>query len=297
VCAQPGAHVDPDAPDPLQFNHCIVAIAWPGAHAPRTATVPGVTGKEWTFFDPTDAGTPLGSISTALGGTWGVIADPGEGLVRLPPATHSVLIHEVRGRLAANGDLRGELRLHGEGPEAEAMALAFGSLSDEQRLARARRFLDAKWPRATIDSCRFDPGRPAAPRGTIAIDFLLPGVARAAGRDLLFMPPLVTAWPGAPPRDSARTLPLLLGPVAVIEEHWEIELPSDLAPELRTPARWQGAIGEYSSACGGEIGRLTLDRRLDLRSGEIPAGQFAEARALWRTVYSGDRPSVLLDRR
>lgn len=296
VCTRHRWEVDPDSPDPFQFNHCIVAIAWPDGNPPGAATVQSRSGRRWTFFDPTDTNTPLGSISAQLGGTWGVIGDSAEGLVRLPEVTLSTVTREVRGRLADNGDLQGRITLWAEGPASAALLSAYGPLVPEERRNRAREWLSPRWPQAVLDSCWLAAmSRPE--RVGVEMGFRLPGLARPMGREWLVVPSLLSAWPTSPPRDTVRTTPVVLGDPAVTEERWDIELPAGLEPEQRPPARWRGAIADYSLTAGGTPGRLVLQRRLELHRHEALPGEYGEARAFWRAVYSGDRPTILLDRR
>ena len=87
-----------------------------------------------------------------------------------------------------------------------------------------------------------------------------------------------------------------LGDPGVVEERWTVELPPGLEPEQRAPVGWRGEPAEYSMSAGGTRGRLTLQRRLTLHARELPPARFAEARALWRAIYSGDHSSILVSR-
>jgi len=296
VCTRQRWEVDPGSPDPLQFNHCIVAIGWPDGNPPGAATVQGRSGRRWTFFDPTDTNTPLGSISAQLGGTWGVIGDSAEGLVRLPEVTLSMVTWEVRGHLTDNGDLQGRITLWAEGPASAALSSTYGPLVAEERRNRAREWLSPRWPQAVVDSCWLAAmSRPE--RAGVEMSVRLPRLAHLVGREWLVVPSLLSAWPTSPLRDTVRTTPVVLGDPAVTEEHWDIELPAGLEPEQRPPARWRGAIADYSFTAGGTAGRLILQRRLQLHRHEAPPGEYGEAQAFWRAVYSGDRPTIPLHRR
>lgn len=293
VKARRGSAVDPDSPDPLQFNHCIVAIAWPGAGAPAPATITGPSGRAWTIFDPTDAATPLGMISPWIGGTWGLIADAREGLVRLPAATGSTRSREIRARLDADGDLVGHATLRADGPAGGVLTYGLDAPTPEQRGARVAQMIQARWPRAQIDSCAVAIENHGA---TVEFAFTLPGAARPVGHALLFTPAFLSAWTDAPPRDSTRTLPLLLDAPETNRERWSIELPPGFTPEVRPATGWRGDFGAYTSASSGEPRSLVLERRLDLAQGEIAPARWPEASALWRAVWAGDHPAILLER-
>jgi len=130
----------------------------------------------------------------------------------------------------------------------------------------------------------------------VNLDFHLPAVARPIGKDWLVAPTLFTAWQQPAPRDTSRTLPLILGDPGVVEENWDIVLPADLEPEQRIPVSSKSELADYSMLAGGTPGHVFLQRRLDLRVRELPPGRFAEGRALWRAIYSGDHPSIDITR-
>ncbi len=296
ACTRSRAEVDPDSPDPLQFNHCIVAIAWPGDDPPPAATATGPSGRRWTFFDPTDTSVPLGYVSSELGGTWGVIADPQEGLVRLPAASSSSRSITVSGLLDERGDLRARITLAAEGPASEALRSRFGVVEPAERLERARAYLTARWPQATLDSCRMAEVDPGALRCAIEMDARLPGLARPAGGAWLLSPRFLSAWQQPPSRDSVRRLPLVLGPPGRYEERWGVQLPAGLAPEPWPPVEWRGPVADYSAAVSAESGRIILTRALELRDPQVAPDQYPAVRGLLRAAYSGDHPSILLTR-
>jgi transglutaminase-like putative cysteine protease len=296
VCTRSRSEVDPDSPDPLQFNHCIVAIAWPGDGAPPAATVQGPSGRRWTVFDPTDTWVPLGFVSAELGGTWGVIADPREGLVRLPAPSPSTLAVTVAGRMDDRGGLLARITLAAEGPASAALRAGFGAVDPSERLARAREYLAARWPQAALDSCRVEAADSSAMRCAIEMDARLPDLARPAGGAWLLSPGLLSAWQRPPSRDSLRRLPLVLGPPGRYEERWGVQLPGGLAPEPTPPVEWRGPVADYSAAVSGQSGQFILRRTLELRSRQVAPDQYPAVRGLLRAVYSGDHPSILLTR-
>ena len=296
VCTRSRSDVDPASPDPNQFNHCIVAIAWPGDSVPAAATTRGPSGRPWTIFDPTDTAVPLGFVSDELGGTWGVIADAKEGLIRLPEASPSNFDIAVNGQMNERGDLSARITLAVEGPASAGLLSVFEQTDPAERRARTRAYLAAHWPQAVLDSCWLAAAPAHALRSVLGMDARLPGIARPAGGAWLFSPPLLTAWPGAPPRDSTRRLPVVLGNIGHFEENWEVRLPAGLVAESSPPVAWQGPAAAYTASIAGTPGRIALHRELDLRTRELPPGQYDQARGLLRAIHAGDHPSILLSR-
>ncbi len=296
VCTRGVSDVDPASPDPNQFNHCIVAIAWPGEGAPAGATLQGPSGRRWTIFDPTDTRVPLGLVSNELGGTWGVIADPKEGLVRLPGASPSIIEVALVGRLDQRGDLSARIQLSVEGPAGAGLRAIFAPADPAGRRARAREYLATRWPEAVLDSCWVEPAIPDSPRSRFGMEVRLPGIARPAGRTRVFSPWLLTGWREAPPRGSIRRLPVVLGAIGRFEEHWEVALPEGLVADSVPALEWRGPAGAYSASVSGGTGRVVLHRALDLLAGELPADQYDQARGLWRSIQAGDHPAIVLSR-
>jgi hypothetical protein len=295
ACTHDQWDVDPDSPHPFQFNHCIVAMRWPGPAAPA-ATVTTKSGQAWTLFDPTDDDVPLGCISPALGGTLGLIAGPDGGLVRFPAATPADIRRVVTARLGSEGDLRGRLVVTANGPTSGAYRGRFGSLGTDGLRARARDYLAGHWPRATLDSCAVLVDSAAANRFSLGIDFRLQNAVRTTGNRWLYAPRFDAGAGAAPPNDTTRTLPIELGSPGRFEEEWQVELPPGFTCERRAPIECHGPAGDYVARIEPGPARLTVTRRLELRAGELPASEFAQAKALLKAMYAGDRASVLLTR-
>ena len=296
ACTRGRWDVDPDAPHPFQFNHCIVAMEWPGTNPPAAATVTTKSGHTWTLFDPTDRDVPLGCISPELGGTLGVIAGTDGGLVHFPAASPQEIRKVVTARLGGEGDLSGKLVVIAGGPTSEALRGRFGSLEAEGFRARARDYLTGHWPRAVLDSCSVLVDSASTRRFALEIDFHLMNFARTTGNRWLFAPRFDAGHGTAPPNDSTRTLPIVFGDPGRFEEEWQVELPPGFTCEQRAPIEWRGPAGDYLARIEPAPARFRMTRRLDLRIGEVPATEFNQAKSLLKAVYAGDRASVVLTR-
>jgi len=292
VCTRSRWDVDAGAPDPSQFNHCIVAIAWPDSSAPAAATVSAANGRRWTFFDPTDPTVPFGAISAELGGTWGVVADSAGGLVRLPPPTATDVRIDVAGAIRDDGTLRGDIRIVLRGPREPSLWPLFEPVDAGERESRVRAWLLAHWPHAHLESCR--PARAAADSASLEFTFATGDMTRPVAGDRMLTPVFFTRDALSPPPDTARTLPLVLGAPGTIVEHWRLAIPDGWDPEPRPAAEWHGDEGDYAAAIQSQPGSITFDRRWKLRAWALQADRLPAAWPMFTAMRAGDHPSVLL---
>jgi uncharacterized protein DUF3857/transglutaminase superfamily protein len=295
VCTREAGAVDPEWPDPRQFNHCIVAIAEPNPlAAPASARVKGPSGRGWTLFDPTDASTAFGLLPWSLGGTYGVIADPVEGLVHIPAVDPGRIRFDLKGTLAEDGTLSGHLRVEAERGAAGWLTTQFGAASEDMRRQRLAQLLSRSVMRADVDSLSWlgpDSSRYAA---ALEAEVHLAGAARRAGRSWLVTPPFPLLRREPPPGDSSRVEPYWMGWSPAIEARLDVELPSGLAMAPQAATTWSGAAGDYRLSWQQAERRLVLERRSDFRMDEVPAAQWADARGLLQAMYTGDNAPVIL---
>ena len=288
--------VDPEWPDPGQFNHCIVAVATRGVLPESSGVrVRGPSGRTWWLFDPTDTGTPLGLLPWNLGGTYAVIADPAEGLVQIPRLDPGRIRFDLAGRQGENSDLVVTLRMSAERGAAGWLIAEHGEASDVALRERIGALFNGGGARANVTAVRwlgFDAARSTA---ALEADMSIAGVIRTAGRTLLVSPPFPLLWRDPPAADSARTLPYWMGWSPALDSRLELELPAGyaVAPRKATPAV-HGPIGDYSAHAEEKDGRLVLERHLAFHEDNVPAARWSEAQPLLQAIYRGDNSPVLL---
>jgi hypothetical protein len=295
ACTREAGAIDPEWPDPGQFNHCIVAIAEPhplgdagGAH------VKGPSGRGWTLFDPTDPGTAFGLLPWSLGDTYGVIADPAEGLIRIPAVDPGRIRFDLKGTLAADGTLSGRLRIDAERGAAGWLMDRFDTASEDVRRERLAQLMSHSVTGAKVGTVLWlgpDSSRYGA---ALEAEVHLAGAARRAGRSWLVTPPFPLLQRDPPPGDSVRVGPYWMGEMPAIEGRLDVELPAGLAMTPQATTSWSGTTGEYRLAWQQTAQRLVLERRARMRLDEVPAAQWSDARGLLQAMYSGDNAAVIL---
>lgn len=295
TCTRDHGDVDTAAVDPLQFNHAIVAVRWPGPDPPRACTAT-VRGRSWTFFDPTDPGTPLGLLPGGDAGAWGVIADSAGGLVRLPDAIESRIRNDIHARLDPDGALTGTLHIEWSGPDAGWLEARFHHATGAELAEHAPRLDAGPGTSTEITRARWLAYDSTAFAASMEMEFRIAGAARRAGDALVLRTPVLRRWRDPPPSDSGRTTAIVTGGPLRAEDRVSIELPPDFETEQVPEVRDSCALGSYALTRADGPG-LTLVRRLVLRFDRVPAARFAEVKGLWRAAYDGDNSAIVLRRR
>jgi hypothetical protein len=296
TCTRGEGSVDPSAPDPGQFNHCIVALLWPGAVPPASISARGPSGRTWTFFDPTAADLPFGLLPLADAGAWAVIADTAEGLVRLPaPAEYGFANHAVA-HLEDDGTLVGVDTLTADGQAGAWIRAQIGGTDDAQRRARVARLFETSWGTPEVTGVAALPADSARFATSLAVTFRLAGAAQRVGRSWVVRPLFLMGERTALPADTLRTLPYVLNGPARYTDRFELVTPSGYAAEAVPAIAWSGAVGEYRLDEEAGPGRVAFTRRLVLRADRVPAADYAAVRRLKSVVYAGDTAAFVLRR-
>ncbi len=292
TCTRDRWSVDPEWPDPEQFNHCIVALAWPSGAGPAAATARGASGTAWTFFDPTATDVPLGLLPGALAGAWALVADPGEDLVRLPDASPDRLRCEVRAHLDGEGSIAGTLAIAGEGLACGWLVSSLERASEEDRRERVAELLEPGL-RAEVETVRWVSTDSIHFVASLEADFHAAHAARRAGQAWL-LPPVFRAVTWTSTQDSARTLPVWLGRTSAVERRLELALPPGFHVSDPPAVRWSGPLGTYELASETSDDRFVLTRRLEVRDVLVPAGRYQEVRGLMEAAHRGDATPLVL---
>jgi Domain of Unknown Function with PDB structure (DUF3857)/Transglutaminase-like superfamily len=296
VCTRSVQAVNPDAPDPGQFNHVIVAIRWPGNAAPAGVTSEGPSGRAWTFFDPTDPFTPLGMLPGDDAGTWAVIADSSEGLVRLPAAKERSLRVRTHMRITQDGDLSGTVTLTGGGAVAAVLTRDFNAASNDQRKQRAADWLRSSSSQAEVSGVRWSGLDSTSFSATVDVDVRLTGGARPAGDAWLIRPLYFGGARFAAPEDTSRTLPFMLGGPATYEDRFELDLPAGSHADGLPTVEWSDPIGDYQLSGEATPASLVLTRRLSFHEDAVPAVGYSSVRQLLQHARAGDTAPIVLRR-
>lgn len=322
VQAAPRGRIDPEFPAPGLFDHMIAAL--PAAGLATGADDPVAGG--YLFVDPTQSRGGIGWLHPSDQDQWAlVLRGERSVLVRTPlrprlEGSWLTLDLEVRPDGVAAGRLRLELR----GGFAAAQADRIDSERPETTAAEAHRLIGALLTGATAKAPRWLVDHDAeVPAATLTADVALPalvalgalgqdGAAAAAGtpgtaggqaasadpvspvplRSLALGGPAGTPSPGLL-RD--RSAPVVLRP-HVASVTWHLALPDGWCPAQTDSSGVDNATGSFhqSLTCAG--GRLTVDRRTELRQRWVDPAQLPALAELALAEHRAAARRLRLDR-
>jgi transglutaminase-like putative cysteine protease len=288
--------VDPTWPSPLQFNHCIVAIALPEAEKFAAGGAHAALGP-LLFFDPTDPFTPFGELPESEQGSVAVVADGAQGGdVRLPatrPGSAGVE-REVDITLADDGSADVHVRETSRGAEASRQRSVRARGGPQVYESSVRLWCAGMLPTSTLtsletrddaDSGRFHISLDAhqahfgqlLPDGSVSVAPIV--FARVVSRT---PPGVVRKTPVLVPRFAERERLVLRLPAGRVAE----DLPADIESS--------SSVGTFSLHCEARGNTVTCESRFELRPGVLPPRQFDDLSQLLRKAGEAARASFVL---
>lgn len=319
VQAAPRGRIDPEFPTPGLFDHMIAALPAAGL---ATGTDDPVAGG-WLFVDPTQSRGGIGWLHPSDQDQWAlVLRGERSVLVRTPlrprlEGSWLTLDLDVRPDGVATGQLRLELR----GGSASAQADRLDSERPETTAAEAHRLIGALLPGATAKAPRWLADHDAdVPVATLTAAVALPalvalgqdGAVASAGTAGAGGGPAASADPGGPlPLRSLalggpaatpspgllrdRSAPVVLRP-HVASVTWRLTLPDGWCPDQNDTSGVDNATGSFrqSLTCAG--GRLTVDRRTELRQRWVDPAQLPALAELALAEHRAAARRLRLDR-
>lgn len=294
---------DPDRvrlewPSPLQFNHCIIAIAAKGASTGgATVSVEGL--GTLLVFDPTDEYTPLGELPRSHHGSLVVVATKaGTAPVRLsPPDPEAGLQNrEIEASLDALGGIAAKVREVSAGAAAASARRAFRGERRTDAVKRIESWISACATAARIAHIR-DKDDATSGRFTLELEFAAPAYGQLMQSRLLVFRPAVLGHPEAVlPSDTERTLPVVLEASALAETA-RIALPAGFTvDELPAPVALETPFGTYTAETKAETGALVHKRKLVLRRATVPPDQYAALKTFYEKMRAAEESPVVLVR-
>jgi Domain of Unknown Function with PDB structure (DUF3857) len=322
IRAAPRGRIDPEFPSPGRFDHMIAALPVSGlATGPDDPVAGGLL-----FVDPTQERGGVGWLHPSDQDQWAlVLRGERSALVRTPLRPRlegSSLTLDLAVR--PDGGAAGQLRLELRGGSAAAQADRIGSERPETTAAEAHRLIGALLPGASAKAPRWQLGEDAGvPAATLTAAVALPalvalgqdGGAAAAGATAaagtaggpaagaapgtpMSLRSLALGGPGATPSPGLlrdRSAPVVLRP-HVASVTWRLALPDGWCPAQSDSSGVDNAAGTFhqSLTCAG--GRLTVDRRTELRERWVEPAQLPALAELALAEHRAAARRLRLDR-
>jgi len=293
--------VNPDFPSTL-FNHVVLAIRLPDdVQDPSLyAVVNHPKLGRLLFFDPTNAGVPLGYLPSYLQDNFGlVVTSDGGALVSLPllpPATNR-LLRTAKLTLGPTGNLAGEIQELRWGGPAVDIREHYLQVNPSERQKVMESFLGAFLGNFTLTSASL--GNLDRSDQTLTLDykFVAVGYAKSAG-DLLIVRPRVVGGKGsALLAGKPRKYPVEFHETTRQDDIFDIMLPPGyVADELPKPVHAQCAYANYKSEVQVADNILHYKRSYEITDLVVPTDKLSEVRDFFHQITADEKSSAVLRR-
>lgn len=285
-----GTDINTDFPDPFQFNHAILAV--PEEYAPEGVEEAVVDG--YLFIDPTWQRGTTGWLPPADRGREVLRVGREESrLVYLPEVSRpETTMLSVVGKLSADGDLTGQLRLEITGVSAVRWQELLATLPESGIQQRLGTLIQKYFPSGqfTDHEARISGG--ITPMVVFQGSLKLPGIARyradvqyvMAGRlDVLPVPAIL----------DERDVPVIL-PVGRHLLTMDMALPEDWCPVVEATREVDTSLGGHRVEIEERDGHLLVRREMNVTQSWIDPDQFPELRRLMISSLQADRRPIRL---
>jgi hypothetical protein len=282
---------------PQQFNHAVIAIAFPTEKPIASVLKHPVLGP-LMIFDPTDPETPVGELPDHEQGSFAlIVAGDRGGIARMPSTTPEAnrLERTAEVTLGADGSLAAKVRERSIGHSATTARREFRGVSrpDYDKLIES-------WVSRSVNGAKVSNVVPddneSAGDFTLHTEFTAPKYAQLMqNRLLIFKPAIVSRRSSLFLTESDRKHPIMLSPQAYTETV-RIKLPSGFdVDELPDPVKLETDFGTYSANHSIENGDLVFTRLLILRRAMLPVEQYGSVSSFYQKILAIEQaPAVLM---
>jgi transglutaminase-like putative cysteine protease len=293
--------VNPEFPSTL-FNHVVLAIRLPDdVQDPSLyAVVNHPKLGRLLFFDPTNAGVPLGYLPSYLQDNFGlVVTSDGGALVSLPllpPATNR-LLRTAKLTLGPTGNLAGEIQELRWGGPAVDIREHYLQVNPSERQKVMESFLGAFLGNFTLTSASL--GNLDRSDQTLMLDykFVAVGYAKSAGDLLIVRPRVVGGKSSALLAGKPRKYPVEFHETTRQDDIFDITLPPGyVADELPKPVHAQCAYATYKSEVQVADNVLHYKRSYEITDLVVPADKLSELRDFFHQITADEKSSAVLRR-
>jgi len=291
--------VSPDWPSPGEFNHAIVAIPADG-QVPSWWPVVDLAGLgRVVIFDPTDPTTPLGLLSSADQGGWGLVVSPrGGSLFSLPASDPSCsrIERHVEAVLTSSGAMSVKIRQDEIG-EPGAIVHAQRSYSSADEFDRKiEGWVHETLPLARAMQCSDDWDAHLG-RHRLDLEFAVPQYGRPMADGMILVSPalLPAATPLAPWRTRNEGSVWLSS--YAMQEEVRLHLPDGyVVEELPDPFDQDQADCACHLAYRTEGRDVVFQMRLERQARSLDKNAYETLRGFWMKAQDSERSPILLRR-
>jgi hypothetical protein len=299
IYASDARYVREEWPSPLQFNHCILAIAVSGAVSGYAVVRVPATGR-LLIFDSTDPHTPLGAIPDDEQSSLALIVAGSQGaLIRMPeaPPDNNRLERTTELQVSVDGSLQGAVTERFFGGMAVRARSQYLENGNGELAKSIERWMAAHVPGASISLAEPSDNFPDN-TFRLAMQFAAPHYAQIMqNRLLIFRPGAVPRSDSVPVTEAERKYPLVVRG-ETFRETVKARLPPGFAiDETPAEARVEGSLGVFKSTCAAKDDEVTWIRSLCIQAQVIPAARYSEVKSFLRRVAEAEAEPIVLVRK
>ncbi|MBB6142266.1 transglutaminase-like putative cysteine protease [Silvibacterium bohemicum] len=290
--------VDPFTPS-LIGNHMIAAIEIPkGYDNPLLkAVVTAKTGKRYLIFDPTNEYVPIGLLPTYLQGGYGALMAGNESqVIELPilkPDTDTIE-HAAHFELAADGSLKGDVRVSRLGASSGNVRHFFAMSSDKEKRENLERSLRSDFSEFDLGTEKVENSRDLNQQLVMRYDVSASSYAKNAG-NLLLLRPRVLGTYVTPLRNGRREYPIEFASVGDWRDKFDVTLPSGYAvDEVPDPVKLDTDFASYTSEVKVDGNVLHYSREYVVKKLSLDAGEYESLQKFEGEINADENRSAVL---
>jgi len=293
IYAGDSEYVRENWPSPMQFNHCIIAVAVHDAGEWKSAIRHPVLGP-LLIFDPTDPHTLVGDLPDSDRDSLALVVAGNDGaLLRMPspPGSRTELTADLK--LQPNGALSGTVHETSFGAEAAHERAMLQHYNHTEYMRIIERWFSSNVPAAKLS--RVETADSSSDQFRLDIDFAAAGYGQLMqGRLLVFRPGAVTQRSGILLSQPKRKYPVVLH-AQNYSETFRVEVPEGfMVDELPDSGRLDSPYGAFRMSIKAEGSAILLTRSLELKSITVPAQEYAKVKDFFGKIGGAESSPVVL---
>lgn len=286
-------------PAPGQFNHVIVA-----AKVSSKVNLPTVIDHpklgRLLFFDPTAESTQVGSLPRDEQGSLALVIAGAQGellkMPQMPPSANRVE-RIISAEMTEAGTAKATMRSEYFGESASSWRLAASKRDADDIKHVMERSLARRVGGITLENLTSE-DKPKQDRFDMSVAYSANQLGQLMqGKMLIVRPGLLTVAPNYVFTKKERTLPVSLEALAR-KDVIEIHVPSQFTvDELPDPVEETSPYGTYKASWKVKENTISFEQSLEVKETLAEKAQFADVRAFFERVSSGQAEAVVLMKR
>jgi transglutaminase-like putative cysteine protease len=290
--------IDPSLPS-VRGNHAIVAIQVPAGDIDPAlhAVVTTRTGARYLIFDPTDTYTPIGLLSFALQGGYGILVAGNDSQVfQLPilAPNADMLERTASFSLTQEGTLKGTVTETRSGEAAHRYRRLYTEEGQKQQHEDLERRLQKDFSSFTVEGEDSQNAREMSRNLVLQFTLTASGYAQSTG-NLLLIRPRVLGRNSRYYNDKPRSYPIDLGETGTWRDSIDVALPAGyIVDDLPAPVDLDVGFAHYKSNVKADGNMLHYSREYVVSQLDLSPEKSADVSKLMGVISADENSSAVL---